>query len=108
MFHSKTLKWITGTLEVILALPVVGVSIVLGSHYIVLPIMFVLHLFTFMMTKKDRGAKSGSVIGMVASCIGWLPLLTIAPHLLAAFFLFVNAAMTEEPAASDSEKNSTF
>src|SRR5699024_3370414 len=98
MFHSKTLKWITGALEVILALPVVGVSILLGSHDIVLPITFVLHLFTFMVTRIDCGAKSDSVIGMVASCIGCLPLLPIAPHLLAAFFLFVNAAMTEEPA----------
>lgn len=108
MYHSKKLKWITGGLEGILAFPVVGISILLGSNYIILPIMFVLHLITFILTIKDRGAKSGSVVGMIASCVSWFPLLTIAPHILAAFFLFVNAAMTDESSANDSEKNSTF
>lgn len=108
MSRSRILKWVTGALEIVLAVPVVGISIVLGSNYIVLPFMFVFHLITLILTIKDRGAKTGSIVGMVSSCIAWLPIVAIAPHILAAFFLFVNATMPDEPSTNQSKKQSPF
>ncbi|MBP1970685.1 hypothetical protein J2Z83_002821 [Virgibacillus natechei] len=44
------------------------------------------------MTKKDGGATVGSILGIVTSCVAWIPGVGIVMHILSAIFLMINAA----------------
>lgn len=99
MSVSRILKWVSAALEITLAIPILGASIVLGSGYIVLAIMLVLHIITLILTKRNHGPGIGSIIGIVASCIAWIPNLMIVPHILAAFFLIISAMTPDDDEA---------
>ena len=91
MSNSRVMKWITGALEGILAIPFLGGIIVIGTYYCILPIMLILHIITLVMTKKDNGASAGSILGIITSVIAWIPLLGWLMHLITAVFLLVGA-----------------
>ncbi len=48
------------------------------------------------MTKKDNGASAGSVLGIVTSCIAWIPLLGWIMHLLSAILLIIGAVTKDK------------
>lgn len=97
MSNSRIMKWITGALEGILAIPLLGGIIVIGTHYWVLPIMLILHIITLGMTKKDNGASAGSILGIITSVIAWIPLLGWLMHLITAVFLLIGALTKDKP-----------
>lgn len=92
MSPSRILKWITGGLEAILAIPVLGATIIVSLAWIPLAIMLVFHIITLVLTKKDEGVATGSILGIVTSCIGWIPFVGMVMHILSAIFLMINAA----------------
>ena len=92
MSTSRIMKWVTGALEALLGIPVLGGSIVLGLLWTPLLVMLILHIITLVLTKKDGGASTGSILGIVTSCIGWIPVVGMIMHILSAIFLMVNAA----------------
>ncbi|MFC0187762.1 hypothetical protein ACFFJY_05640 [Fictibacillus aquaticus] len=98
MSPSRILKWVTGGLEALLGVPVLGGSIVLSLFWTPLALMLVLHIITFVLTKKDGGATTGSILGIVTSCVGWIPFVGMIMHILSAIFLMLDASKADKAA----------
>lgn len=96
MSVSKILKWVTGGLEALLGIPILGATIILSMLWVPLGIMLVLHIITLVMTKRDGGATTGSILGIVTSCIAWIPFVGMIMHILSAIFLMLDANKPEE------------
>jgi len=79
-------------MEAILAIPFFGAAIIIGTLYFALFIMLVLHIITLVLTKQDNGDSVGSILGIITSCIGWIPFVGMIMHILSAIFLMINAA----------------
>src|SRR5699024_9725619 len=92
MSVSRILKWVTGSFEAILAIPLIGASIVVGSVYIALAVMLILHIITLVLTKRDGGKTVGSILVIVPSFIVWRPFVGFIMHILSAILLMVNAS----------------
>lgn len=54
--------------------------------------MLALHIVTLVFTKKDGGSITGSILGIVTSCIAWIPFVGMIMHILTAIFLMLDAA----------------
>lgn len=91
MSKSKILKIITGALEGVLAIPIVGGSIIIAGFYIPLAVMFVLHLISLILASKENKSITGNVLGLVTSIAGVIPFLGWAMHLVTAIVLTVEA-----------------
>lgn len=92
MSVSRILKWVTGGFEAFLGIPVIGGAFIIGLLWIPLAVMLVLHIITLVLTRKDGGPATGSILGIVASALGWIPGVGMVLHILAAIFLMINAA----------------
>ncbi|MGW9530780.1 hypothetical protein ACWHAM_24240 [Paenibacillus terrae] len=103
MTPSRTLKWITGGIEIFLAIPVLGGLIVLNSAYTVLFIMMIFHIVTLVLSVINKEAYYGSILGIVTSVVGWIPIVGWLMHLLSGIFLMVTAA--QEPRDQDRHRN---
>lgn len=100
MSGSRIMKWITGALEAVLAIPVLGGAIVIMTGFWALLIMLVLHIITLILTKKDNGASAGSILGIVTSCLAWIPLVGWLLHLLSAILLMIGGATKDKQVVS--------
>ncbi|WP_100332390.1 hypothetical protein [Bacillus xiapuensis] len=88
---TTVMKWITGGLEAILAIPLVGGSIVIGNLWMPLGIMAVLHIITLLLSIKSGRSSLGSIFGIITSLIAWIPFLGWAMHVVTAFILIFDA-----------------
>lgn len=102
MSKSRILKWVSGGLEAILGIPVLGGSIVLSLLWSPLVIMLALHIVTLVLTKKDEGKSTGSIIGIVTSCLGWIPFVGMVLHILSAVFLMIDASKPDMASENNS------
>ncbi|CAI6086782.1 hypothetical protein [Cohnella sp. JJ-181] len=96
MSGSKVLKWITGALEILLGIPVLGAIIVIGFGYVPLFVMFVLHIVTLVLSAKNQEAKYGSILGIVTSLVAWIPFVGMIMHIITGILLMVSAAKREQ------------
>ncbi|MCG3417979.1 hypothetical protein [Oceanobacillus jordanicus] len=96
MSPSRILKWITGAFEAFLGIPAIGGAFIVSLLWTPLAIMLVLHIITLVLTKKDGGATTGSILGIVTSCVGWIPFVGMIMHILSAVFLMINAATPDK------------
>ncbi|WP_099159582.1 hypothetical protein [Virgibacillus ndiopensis] len=101
MSPSRVLKWVTGAFEAFLGIPAVGGVFIVSLFWTPLAIMLVLHIITLVLTKKDGGASTGSILGIITSCIGWIPFVGMIMHILSAIFLMINAATKDKNVAYD-------
>lgn len=100
MSSSRIMKWVTGALEAILAIPLLGGTLVVGMYYTPLLVMLILHIITLVLTKKDNGASAGSILGIITSFVAIIPFVGWIMHLLSAIFLMVGAVTKDkEPVA---------
>lgn len=44
-----------------------------------------------MLTKRNNGHATGSVLGIVTSCVAWIPFVGMVMHILTAIFLMIGA-----------------
>ncbi|ALC86113.1 MULTISPECIES: hypothetical protein [unclassified Bacillus (in: firmicutes)] len=95
MSSSKVLKWVTGGLEAILGIPILGATIVLSFLWIPLFVMLILHIITLVITNKEGGSTTGSILGIVTSCIAWIPFVGMIMHILTAIFLMIDASKSD-------------
>ncbi|ENH96208.1 hypothetical protein J416_11912 [Gracilibacillus halophilus YIM-C55.5] len=95
MSPSRILKWVTGGLEALLGIPVLGGSIIIGLLWTPLAVMLILHIVTLVLTKKDGGTTTGSILGIVTSCVGMIPFVGMILHILSAIFLMINASQPD-------------
>jgi hypothetical protein len=92
MSNSRTLKLITGIGEAILAIPVLGGIIVLSFSWMPLIIMLVLHIITLVVSANERTSKFPSILGIVTSAVGWIPVVGWFMHLISAIILLLSAS----------------
>lgn len=92
MSTSRILKWITGGLEAFLGIPILGGLIVFGFLYTPLLVMLVLHIITLVFTIQENGDKAPSILGIVTSCIAWIPIVGMIMHMITAILLMVSAS----------------
>lgn len=97
MSVSRILKWVTGGLEAILGIPVLGGLIVISMAYIPLFIMLALHIVTLVLTKRDGGRSVGSILGIITSCIAVIPIVGMVMHILSAIFLMIDGSKADAP-----------
>ncbi|WP_113930629.1 hypothetical protein [Bacillus sp. P14.5] len=95
MSASRIMKWVTGAFEALLGVPILGAAIVLGFLWTPLAIMLILHIITLVLTKRDEGAYTGSILGIVTSCIAWIPFVGMIMHIITAIFLMIDASKTD-------------
>lgn len=90
MGNANPLKWVTGILELILGIPVLGGLIVLGFSYTPLGIMFVLHLVTLLICYKENQSFYGSAFGILTSLLAWIPVVGMVMHLISAGWILAS------------------
>lgn len=95
MSSSRVLKWVSGGLEALLGIPVLGGTIILSLAWTPLAVMLVLHIVTLVLSRKNNEPFYGSVLGIVTSLVGWIPGVGMVLHILSAIFLMVTAAKSD-------------
>ncbi|MDP5276690.1 hypothetical protein [Chengkuizengella axinellae] len=90
----KNLKWVTGGLEALLGIPILGGTIVLSLAWSPLIIMLILHIITLAICSKHGASKAPSIVGIITSCIAWIPVVGMIMHLITAVLLMVSAHKT--------------
>ena len=97
-FVSTLLKWITGVLEAILGVPVLGGYIIISFYWLPLIFMLSLHIITLIFSIKEKQNKHGSVLGIITSCIVWIPIVGMVVHIITAVFLLIDAYRAQKKA----------
>lgn len=90
---AKSLKWISFGYETFLAIPIIGGAFILGYGWIPLGISFILHLVTLVLSVKNQLGKAGSILGLITSGIGIIPVVGWLMHVATAITLLVSSIM---------------
>jgi hypothetical protein len=96
MSTSKTMRWVTFGLEAFLGIPIIGASVILGFYWMPLLIMLVLHIVTLNICIRERADRSGSILGIVTSAIGWIPFVGMIMHWITAIVLLTSAMKKDQ------------
>lgn len=91
----KITKWIAGGIEVLLGIPVLGASIIVGLLWIPLGAMLAFHIVNLVLSRKENLPITGSILGIVGNALGWIPFVGMIMHILTAIFVMIEAAKTE-------------
>ncbi|WP_449355054.1 hypothetical protein ACUL41_02570 [Virgibacillus natechei] len=92
MSLSRIMRWITGILEAVLGIPILGGVYVLSQAWTPLIVMLLLHIVTWVLTHRDRGVTAGSILGIITSLIAWIPFVGMIMHIITAIVLMFTAA----------------
>ncbi|KKK37184.1 membrane protein [Mesobacillus campisalis] len=92
MGTATTLKWFTGVFEALLGIPFLGGAFIISNGWTPLFIMLILHIVTLFFSFKEIQNKYGSVLGIVTSVIGWIPVVGMIMHIVTALALLFDAA----------------
>lgn len=92
MSSSRIMKWITGSFEIFLGIPVLGGAFVLGLYWTPLFVMLILHIITLVLSKQNKEPIYGSVLGIVTSLVAWIPFVGMIMHIISGILLMVTAA----------------
>ncbi|OWA35449.1 hypothetical protein B9G55_12465 [Saccharibacillus sp. O16] len=88
---SRVLLLVAGICELLLAIPILGGTVVLATGYGALGFMFLLHIVTLVFVIRDRVPMYGPILGIVTSALAWIPFLGWALHLVSGIALVINA-----------------
>lgn len=88
---SRVLLLVAGICELLLAIPILGGTVVLATGYGALGFMFVLHIVTLVFVVRDRAPMYGPILGIITSALAWIPILGWALHLISGIALVINA-----------------
>ena len=92
MSTAKILKWVTGGMEAFLGIPVLGGLVVVSTGWTILGVMLILHIVTLLFSANEKRDYASSVVGIVTSCIGWIPIIGMIMHIITGILLMVSAA----------------
>jgi predicted branched-subunit amino acid permease len=101
MKTSNILKWITGGFEAALGIPVLGGLFILSTAWMPLFVMLVLHIVTLVFSVNENENKHGSILGIVTSVVGLIPLVGMVMHILTAIFLMIDAAKSHKKSKNE-------
>jgi hypothetical protein len=93
---STILKWITGAFEAILGIPILGGTIVIALAWTPLIAMAILHIITLIFSVRENENKHGSILGIVTSCVSWIPVVGMILHIITAILLMVDAGKSNK------------
>lgn len=85
------LKWISGGLEALLGIPVLGGTIIIALAYIPLVVMLIIHIATLVVCVREDKSKTGSILGIITNVLAWIPFLGMAMHIITAVILLLSA-----------------
>ncbi|AXF56711.1 hypothetical protein [Salicibibacter kimchii] len=88
---SRIIKWVTGGLEALLGIPVLGGTLIISLVWIPLIAMLILHIVGLIFAAKENRQKTGHILGIIASAVGWIPGAGMVLHILSAIFLMIEA-----------------
>ncbi|WP_044895504.1 hypothetical protein [Bacillus alveayuensis] len=91
MAVSTVLKWISGGLEALLGVPILGGTLVIALAWTPLAVMLILHIVTLVFSIREGNKKHGSILGIVTSCIAWIPFVGMIMHIITAIILMIDA-----------------
>jgi hypothetical protein len=89
------LKWVSGGIEALLGIPVLGGSIIISMAWTPLFIMLAFHIIIVIFSNKAGVKAYGNVLGIVTNIVGFIPVVGMIMHLLSAVFILVNAAQNQ-------------
>jgi len=89
--NVRTLKFISGGYEAILGIPIIGASIILGFGWTPLVVALIIHIITLALAKKAGLTAYGNILGIITSCLAWIPGLGWILHVLSAVFILIGA-----------------
>jgi len=92
---SRVLKWVSGGLEALLGIPLLGGAIVVSLYWTPLLIMLALHIVSLVISSKENKKKTGHILGIVTSCLAWIPFVGMVMHIISAIFLMIEAGKDE-------------
>ncbi|MNP26520.1 hypothetical protein D3C76_1193790 [compost metagenome] len=92
MTGSRILKWVTGSFEILLGIPLIGGAFIISTAYVPLGIMFILHIITLVLSSSNREPKYGSILGIITSLVAWIPIVGMILHIITGILLMVTAA----------------
>lgn len=95
MSSARILMWVTGGLEALLGIPLLGGTLVISLFWTPLVIMLAFHIVTLVLAQKQHLKTRGSILGIITSCVGWIPIVGMVMHILTAVFLMIDAAEPE-------------
>lgn len=90
MSNARIMMIVAGVLEAILAIPVLGGTIVIGLVYIPLAVMLIIHIVGLVLSSRENLPIYASVVGIVTSLIAWIPFVGWIMHLITALLLLVS------------------
>ncbi|KHD85375.1 hypothetical protein [Heyndrickxia ginsengihumi] len=93
---SRVLKWVAGGLEALLGFPLIGGTIVLGLFWTPLVFMLALHIVALVITINENKKRTGHILGIITSCVGWIPIVGMVMHIISAIFLLIEAGKDEK------------
>ncbi|MFC4411592.1 hypothetical protein ACFOZY_14285 [Chungangia koreensis] len=88
---STGMKWLTGLCEVVLGIPFIGASIIIGSGWSALGVMLILHAITLILSIRDMEGKGGPILGLVTSVVGLIPFVGMVLHWITSITLLISA-----------------
>lgn len=88
---SQIMKWVTAICEAFLAIPFIGGIFILSNLWAPLGIMFVLHIVTLFFSIQQKQTTYGSVMGIITSILGFIPIVGMILHMITALLLFMSA-----------------
>jgi hypothetical protein len=88
---STILKWVSGGLEAFLGIPILGGIVILSLAYTPLFFMAALHIVTLIFSVLEGKKKSGSILGIITSCIAWIPFVGMTMHIITGIVLLIDA-----------------
>lgn len=92
MSTGRILKWVTGAMEAFLGIPILGGTTVMAFLYVPLMVMLILHIITLVYCSQEGLDKTPSTLGIITSCIAWIPFVGMVMHIISAIFLLLSAA----------------
>ncbi len=90
MVLSQIMQLLTGIFEGLLGIPLFGGLYIMGSGYTPLFVMLVLHIITLVLASRDRRWIAGSVLGIITSIIGFIPIVGMVMHWITSIVLIVS------------------
>ncbi|WP_026832130.1 hypothetical protein [Exiguobacterium undae] len=88
----RTLKWVSGGLEAVLGIPLLGGLFIMGTGYTPLLFMLAFHIVVVALTARAGRVSKGNIVGIVASTVGVIPVVGMLLHMAAAITILLDAA----------------
>ncbi|HEX6595106.1 MAG TPA: hypothetical protein VF095_11105 [Bacillota bacterium] len=88
---STVLKWISGGLEAFWGIPVLGGVLIISLAWLPLLFMLMLHIVTLIFSTQEKENIHGSIVGVITSCLGWIPFVGMTMHIISAILLMIDA-----------------